>query len=86
METKVDNLDIDKLKTVPTALSKPSNIVDNVFYMINPLLKLLLLIIHYQVVVDLSLKHTMTWIKKILRNRLKMLKKRYPVLWDGQKD
>ena len=29
LETKVDNLDVDKLKTDPTGLSNLSNIVDN---------------------------------------------------------
>ena len=29
MKTKLDNLDVDKLKTVPAALSKLNNIVEN---------------------------------------------------------
>ena len=32
LKTKVDNLDVDKPKTVPTDLSKLSNAADNEFF------------------------------------------------------
>ena len=39
MRTKIDNLDVDKLKTVPVDLSKLCNVIDNnvakKLYMIN---------------------------------------------------
>ena len=56
LKTKVDNLDVNILKTVPSALSKLSNVVDNdvvkKLCMINWLSKSILLIIKYQAPVD----------------------------------
>ena len=56
LKTKVDNLDVNILKTVPSALSKLNNAVDNdvvkKLCMINWLSKSILLIIRYQAPVD----------------------------------
>ena len=34
LKTKADNLDVNKIKAVPADLSKPSNVVDMMLYMI----------------------------------------------------
>lgn len=52
LKNKVNNLDVDKLKTVPADLSKPSNAVNDMTniiknIMINWLSKLILLILRY---------------------------------------
>ena len=72
LNTKVDNLDVNKIKTVPAALSKLSNVVDNdvikkkQLFTINRFSKSMLL----------SLKHSMTQTRRILKRKLKMLRKR----------
>ena len=56
LKTKVDNLHLDKLKTVLTHLTKLSNVVGynvvNVISIMNWLPKSMLLIVRYQVLVD----------------------------------
>ena len=56
MRTKIDNLDVDKLKTVPADLSKLCNVIDNnvakKLYMINWISKSMLLMLRYQILMD----------------------------------
>ena len=78
-KTKVDGLDVDKIKAIPTDSSKLSNAVDS-DVMINWLSKSILLILTYQVLVDYSLKYNMILRNKVLRRRFRMLTKRYSIL------
>ena len=55
LNTKVDNLDVNKIKTVPAALSKLSNVVDN-----DVIKKKLFMINRFSKSMLLSLKHSMT--------------------------
>ena len=84
LKTKVNNLYLDKLKTVPSNLSKLSNVVDNYIakktVYNNLIIKVSAIDIRYQVLVDYSLKHSMIQTTKVLRRRLRMFKKRYPIL------
>ena len=71
LNTKVDNLDVNKIKTVPAALSKLSNVVDN-----DVIKKKLFMINRFSKSMLLSLKHSMTQTRRILKRKLKMLRKR----------
>ena len=83
LKTKVNNLYLDKLRTVPSNLSKLSNVVDKTAKKTvynNLIIKVNAIDIRYQVLVDYSLKHSMIQTTKVLRRRLRMFKKRYPIL------
>ena len=71
LNTKVDNLDVNKVKTVPAALSKISNVVDN-----DVIKKKLFMINRFSKPMLLSLKHSMTQTSRILKRKLKILRKR----------
>ena len=71
LNTKVDNLDVNKIKTVPAALSKLSNVVDN-----DVIKKKLFMINRFSKPMLLSLKHSMTQTSRILKRKLKILRKR----------
>ena len=83
-KTKVDGLDVNKLKAIPADSSKLSNVVDSDVIkrlcMMNWLSKSMLLILTYQVLVDYSLKYNMILRNKVLRRRFRILTKRYSIL------
>ena len=70
LKTKVDNLDVGKLKTVSADLRKLSIVVDNdvkKLCMLNWLSQSMLLILGYQVLADSSSKHIMIRANKVMR-------------------
>ena len=81
LKPQVGKLDVDKLKALPTDLSKLSNVGSNYVVkklcMIDWLKKLMSLILRYQILEDYFLKQSMIHISKILKKRLNMFIKRY---------
>ena len=81
-KTKAGNLDVEKLQTVSSDLSKVCNVVYNnaviKMCVIKWLKKSILLKLRYQILVDQSLKTILK--NKVFGRRFKMLTKRYPTL------
>ena len=77
LKIKVDNLDVDKLKTVPAILSKLSTILDN---------DVVKKTVHDKLVIKVNAfdtkikKHSMNQTNRDLKWRFEMLPKRYPIL------
>ena len=74
MQTKVDNLVVYKIKTVPADLNKLHNVVVNnivkALCMINWLSKSMLMILKHQALVNQSLKYSMVQTKKGLDKKI----------------
>ena len=74
LRTEVDNLDLSELKDVPVDFCKLSDVVQNGVFkkklcIINWLPKSMLLILRNQVLVDYSLKNSITQTSKVLERR-----------------
>ena len=84
LKTKVDNRDVDKLKTVPADLSKLSNVVDSDVVTNTVYDKLVIKVdatdTKMQSTGRFATKSSMIQSSKVLRKGLKMLKKQYLIL------
>ena len=90
LKTKVDNFALNKLKTSPAGLGKLGNVVD---------IDVIKKTVYDELVnkvngIDTKIPNTSELVSpaqydldnKVLRRRLRMLTKRYPILLAGQKD